>query len=180
MGKYRLGAPETLALRFRDEYHIEVFIETGTYKGGTTAWAAQHFKRVVSIEAYRPYYEAALRKFAAAPNVEIVFGNSGDLLGDVLRRTPEPALLWLDAHWCGNYELSVGTSGECPLMRELAHVRSGDVIMIDDARLFNDPPPRPHDPAQWPDTDEIIAALPGRDWFEFEDVFVFLPKGESK
>jgi hypothetical protein len=177
MGKYRLGIPEDLALSLCQRYGIRTFVETGTYKGGTTAWAAQCFEHVVSIEVHLPYYEAACTKFSDVGNVELVFGDSGDVLGDVLMRIPESVILWLDAHWCGSYELSVGRPLECPLMRELRFVRNGDLVMIDDARLFHSPPPRPHDPAQWPTMAEIVAALQDRVWFEHEDVLIFLPCG---
>lgn len=173
MGSVRLGVPENQALRIRDAMGLNWFVETGTYKGATARWAAAHFGNVITIEWYEPRYLATLPSLSPFSNLRAVCGDSRI---ELARNLPEePALLWLDAHWCGDYELSVNTLGECPLMEELAAVRPYDALLIDDARLFVGRPKRPHDPAQWPSYDQIRSALPGRLFRVFEDVIYSLP-----
>lgn len=150
-----------LGLVLRDTFGLNTFVETGTYKCKTTLWAADHFKQVITVEAYEPYYKNA--RTNERPSITYLFGDSRDKLAGVLEKIEQPALLWLDAHWCGSYEKSAGTPGECPIREELEAVRITGVrhfILIDDARLFVQPPPHPHDPAQWPSLAEIKSLLP--------------------
>ena len=171
------GVPKELALALRDAAGVKTFIETGTYKGATAKWAAGEFDKVVTIEWYRPRF----RKTKAAlsgeyKNVKFCNGDSRTRFQKERKLVKEDAvMLWLDAHWSGNYEQSVGTPGECPLIQELAAVKSNDIVLIDDARLFRNPPPRPHDPEQWPNMRQIRAALPGRYTVIWNDVIISVP-----
>ena len=45
MGKHQMGPPAVLTLALQKRLGIEDFIETGTFHGNTTAWAAGHFAR---------------------------------------------------------------------------------------------------------------------------------------
>ncbi len=173
MGNVRLGVPENIAIALRDAMGLKWFVETGTYKGGTAIWAAGHFENVITIEMHRPRYDETLPCLIKYPNIRAVYGDSRVELENNL--PDEPALLWLDAHWSGNYELSVGGPGECPLAEELMVVRPYDAILIDDARLFTGRPPRPHDPEQWPTYDQIRAVLPGRYMTIIDDVIIAIP-----
>jgi len=70
-------------------------------------------------------------------------------------------LFWLDAHWSGGD--TYGENDECPLMDELKIIfqyRKNYVILIDDARLFMAPPPKPHKIENWPSIKEIVNILP--------------------
>ncbi|MBU1173634.1 MAG: class I SAM-dependent methyltransferase [Proteobacteria bacterium] len=167
MGKYTLSIPHDLALEMRDKYGLQWLIETGTYKGGTAFWAAQNFEQVISIEAFSRYYARckARQTTEAHPNLELWFGDSRVMLADALAFAGGPALLWLDAHWCGDSVMAHAVGDECPLLQELAQVNAdgrGHVLMIDDARLFIDGPDRPHDPAQWPDWETVQRLLEPR------------------
>ena len=93
-------------------------------------------------------------------------------------------MFWLDAHWCGEGQHDAALLGdECPLREELDainnHPFAGQhLILIDDARLFIDGPPPPHDPKQWPGITEVTRALarfPREIWME-QDVIVARPK----
>lgn len=172
------GVPKKLALKLANEANIDTFIETGTYKGNTARWAAGNFDYVTTIEAYKPRYQktkAGLKD--RYPSIKFCLGDSRTrLLSERQRAKRESVMLWLDAHWCGNYEKSQGTDGECPLIDELKHVGINDIVMIDDARLFVNPPPRPHDPGQWPTYQEIKNMLPGRYIRIVGDVIVAVPR----
>jgi hypothetical protein len=167
-----------LGCALRDEFNIATFVETGTYKANTTRWASERFKRVITIEAHRPYFDKAAHKLSGR-NIEFRFGDSRQVLPRAIKGLPDPALVWLDAHWCGDHEQALGTLGECPLKEELAALRAGKVrhfILIDDARLFVSPPPKPHDPEQWPTFEEVKALLP-EDYFItiWNDVIIAVP-----
>ena len=185
MGNVRLGVPEKLALALRDAGGLRVFIETGTYKGGTTTWAAQHFPKVVTIEAHQPYHEKAKAANWNFKNISWVLGNSRTELRVQLGKAHQPCLLWLDAHWCGNASYGHKIGEECPLMEELAAVTKDNyadehAILIDDARLFEAPPPYPHDPKQWPTMVEIKRVLDGRVIVVHDDVIVAVPRRHGR
>lgn len=164
MGNVRLGCPQKLVMALKYRHGVRIFVETGTYKGQTATWAAEHFSRVISIEGYEPRF----RKTAAAlagkhPHLRLVFGDSRKELKRVIAPWGEPLLFWLDAHWCGEGAHDSG-GNECPLREELAAINAHPVaaehiILIDDARLFQSPPPYPHDPTQWPSEREVYAIL---------------------
>jgi len=163
MGNIGFVALRDLGLIFRDELNITTFIETGTYKGQTSLWAADNFECVVTIEGDGNRYGKTKPVFKDKPNVEPIYGDSRTALQPIVSKLRKPALIWLDAHWCGNYDKSVGTMGECPIedeLKTLAKYKTRHIILIDDARLFVNPPPMPHDPDQWPTLDKIKGLLP--------------------
>lgn len=116
-----------------------VLVETGTYEGEMVEAMRTQFDRVFSIELSPAHYKRAAERFAAAGNVEIVFGDSALMLADVLMEIEEPALFWLDGHY------SAGSTArgdkETPILSELdaicRHPVQGHVILVDDARCFD-------------------------------------------
>lgn len=182
MGNVRLGIDLQRVLELRDKYHLKGFIETGTWKGGTCTLAAQHFERVITIEAYRPRFEKTAAQFAGQyPNLAFWYGDSRAVLARALAELDTPCLLWLDGHWCGGGAIEAHELGdECPLNEELKAVLASKyaaqhMIMIDDARLFTSPPPYPHDPAQWPSDAEIERLLAPRVPYIEDDVIYAEP-----
>jgi hypothetical protein len=83
-------------------------------------------------------------------------------------------VFWLDGHWSAGD--TAGEGDECPLLEELATIGPQHAILIDDARLFIEPPPPPHDPSQWPTLEQVMAALAQREVTIREDVVVALPR----
>ena len=53
MGALRMGPPFDIVLALKDAMGLRCFFETGTYVGDTTARAARHFARVVTVELGR-------------------------------------------------------------------------------------------------------------------------------
>ncbi len=179
MGNVYFGLPEPLVLFMRERFELTSFVETGTFHGGTVAWAAQQFRDVYSIELSEPLWRAARERHRALPNVTLLLGNSPAHLRTLMPKLERP-LFWLDAHWCGPG--SGRTQTECPVLEELAAIadgRRGDPsILIDDARLFLAPPQHPHDWRNWPDLATIVAALRacGDLWVAVrDDVIVAVP-----
>src|ERR1700740_1590264 len=101
MGVVHPGVPRMLTLWLRDKAATQDFIETGTYLADTTLWAAQHFDRVISIEADRELCDAARKRLVSYANVNVLLGRSQDILAALVPKLSRPALIWLDAHWCG-------------------------------------------------------------------------------
>jgi hypothetical protein len=171
---------EGTALMLRDGFKLKTFVETGTFRADTTLWAAGEFKQVFTIEADPGYYEYALEKLAGHDNVVAVFGDSAVQLREVLKQVDEPALLWLDAHWCSRRKFKAHhAKRQCSLLEEIAAVQACGVehyIMIDDARLFHNPPPPPCDPTAWPTFVQVVQALGSYAITEHMDVIIAVPE----
>lgn len=176
MGNVGFENLKELALALRDTYNLTTFIETGTYKAVTTQWAAKNFERVVSIELDENYHLRAKKIFAKQKGVKLIQGDSATELAKVLKRIKTPALIWLDAHWC---KASKATRSECPLREELQAIRDSGVehfILIDDARLFENPPNE-----DWPGVQELIKLLPPVCYLRFwNDAIIAVPIGAKE
>src|SRR5437870_4828171 len=107
MGLIYPGVPKKLALILAKEIGADVFIETGTLSGETAAWAAGHFKRVISIEIDEALHQQARALVRDRANVELLLGPSEHWLPQIVHTVSGPALFWLDAHYSGP-----GTGGE--------------------------------------------------------------------
>jgi hypothetical protein len=154
------GLPKSLVLDLRKSFEMSAFVETGTYMGGTTLWAAREFPRVITIEFSQHYYDKLKPIHSTYPNVEFVFGHSGAELERLVPSLIGPAVFWLDGHW--SCEETYGEGDECPLFAELAAISRSPhehFVFIDDARLFMAPPPEPHRPEQWPTIGQVLDAL---------------------
>jgi len=141
---------------------LSVFIETKTFRGNTIALIKPYFSQIFSIESSEKYYQAAVSRFKNDHSVTILKGDSSIVLTDLVKQMNHtPTLFWLDVYWSED-EQTVGKSFQCLLLDELgalAHLHEKSVILIDDARFLLCPPGQPHDYAQWPDFNAILAAL---------------------
>lgn len=171
---------EEMATFLQENFNLNTFVETGTYRGGTTIWAAEHFDEVFTIETYPPFYEKVLGELGHLNNVQFILGDSRIEIIKILQKIDGPALLWLDAHLTANSkDLAKKTGDECPLREELiAIVNSGQkhFIMIDDAKFFTGKPPVSPESGQWPTFDEIATILGGWDIRVYYDVIVAIPQ----
>lgn len=172
MGKVHPGLPPELARTARRAVGARTLVETGTFLGASTALAAEMFERVITIEKDPALHAAAREGNRDLRNVEWVLGDSRDVLPRLDLSTP--TVFWLDGHWSGGD--TAGEDDECPLLDELAVIGPSHAILIDDACLFVEPPPPPHDPGAWPTLDQVIAALGERDVAIRDDVVVALPR----
>lgn len=162
MGIVTAGIPGGIVTALAKAAGATVFVETGTFRGATTRWAASRFAEVHTIEREPSLHAANQAALSALPGVHAHLGDSRAVLpGIVASLGARRAVYWLDGHWSG-----AGTAGEddpCPLLDELACLaaRPQDIVLVDDARLFLGAPPLPHDPARWPGIAQVLAALPG-------------------
>jgi len=108
-------------------FHLRTLIETGTHVGEMIYATRASFDRVISIEIDADFYEQARKRFRYKSRVQLIFGDSGEILGPLVARLEEPCLFWLDAHH---------DEDDTPIDRELSAVveharRYQDVIVID-------------------------------------------------
>lgn len=181
MGLVRMGPPEDLIVRLAGANAIRHFVETGTYRGRTAAWAAEHFPSVMTIEFSRELYEAARARYRDVKQIDFRFGDSRRELERIVDELDAPALFWLDAHWSGG--ATYGAEDQCPLLEEIGIINRSNhesYILIDDARLFLSPPQPPHRIEQWPDIAAVIDGLRanGRSMYivVIDDVIVAVPE----
>jgi hypothetical protein len=157
--RWRLrGRQGTLPARFKHEvlrqyardFGISRFVESGTYRGETVAALQDDFGGLISVELDDTLYEAARRRFDGVDHVEILQGDSGQLMPRIVERIDAPTLFWLDGH----YSAGVTARGveETPVLRELDAVlgpgQRGHVALVDDARCFTGD-------GGWPSIDEL-------------------------
>lgn len=176
MGAETFGVPRDLVLSLKSMFNITSFVETGTNEGGTTEWAADHFDIVHTAEASEPIFARSSARLSARKNVTCHFGQSPAVLAKLIHELP-PSIFWLDAHWCGHE--TAGLSAECPLIAEMSVIMpyfSKHLILVDDARLFLQPPPYGHETTHWPSLDDIFRAVPAQSYTVlWADTFLIAP-----
>ena len=178
MGVINFSIPESLVLNLVKNNNVKNFVETGTYKGNSSFWAAKHFDNVFTIELNKELYEETSSRKDAPKNITFLQGNSKDVLPELVNTLDGQSIFWLDGHWCMG---AGGKEDECPLMNELMAISKtkDSIILIDDARCFLGPLPPPHNANDWPRIDEIFSLI--RNYFPdytstiVEDVIVAVP-----
>jgi hypothetical protein len=158
MARINHGVPAEITLKLSQVSGARTFVETGTFMGRSARWAAQHFEKVITIEGSETLFNQHSTALKAIKNVEPLFGDSRAILPTVVKQIGT-AVFWLDAHWSTGK--TFGQGDECPLLEELSvlSTRKGDVVLIDDARLFLHAPPEPHNPEEWPTVTELVHAF---------------------
>lgn len=125
---------------YRKKYAPQIFIETGTFWGNMVWHMKNKFKQIYSIELSEKLYQYNKKFFSKYKNIDILHGDSGKILPDLLANINEPCLFWLDAHYSGEGNSSVKGDLETPIIKELEailnHNIKNHIILIDDAREF--------------------------------------------
>jgi len=163
---------------------LHTFVETGTYEGESVQRALSFFQQIYTVELSQEYYERAVQRFKGQEKVHVYHDDSAHFLEELrplLEKTQ--VLFWLDAHWCAADE-SAGDNSQCPVLEELgaiARLGPQSAILIDDARLFLCPPPRPHEVCHWPSFDALVRKLFSlsrlHELMILNDVVMFFPSG---
>src|SRR5262249_49737440 len=117
-------------------YRPHRIVETGTFRGSTTAYFARHFKGPIdSVEVNPHFYYFARRRLKRMKTVTIVLADSPAFLKQSALRAEsaeERTLFYLDAHWLKHL----------PVVEELklifGHWRSA-IVIIDDFEVPGDP-----------------------------------------
>ena len=120
--------------RILAELRVGQIVETGTFRGTTTAFFAQTGLPVHSIEASKRYYQYSKIRFRSSNNVHLYQGSSVDRLPEIcvrLQGAKFPTFVYLDAHW----------SDFLPLRKEielLSQLLPKSIVMIDDFEVPGD------------------------------------------
>lgn len=130
---------------FAEKFGLNVLVETGTCHGKMVAAMKQDFEQIYSIELSKELHEKAKKRFAGEENIELIQGDSGIELGNLMNIIDQPALFWLDGHYSAG--VTAKGSKDTPIYEELTHIFNardrGHVIIIDDARCFGADPAYP-------------------------------------
>jgi hypothetical protein len=107
--------------------HIDTVFETGTLVGHTSRYFGSLFKTVHTVEISKEYYLKAKDFLSSFSNVNVHFGNSPDVLRQILPSLKDRSIVfYLDAHWEDYW----------PLLDELDEIskthRDNCIIVIDD------------------------------------------------
>jgi hypothetical protein len=132
-----------LALDLQARFGIDTLVETGTFQGVSTLWAAQRFRLVFSIDNSDAFRRVAAERCAEHRNVAFLAGDTRFCLPFVLSVTVGPVMLWLDAHAAPGL---FGEADDWPILDELAIIERSPhhhVILIDDAHCFMEGTPHP-------------------------------------
>ena len=153
---------------------LRILVETGTYRGDTLQALRQEFDRLYSIELSPALFAEAQNRFRSARNIELIQGDSGSRLAQLVPRIEQPALFWLDGH----YSAGITARGDkvTPVFDELEAILAAPlrhVVVIDDARLFG------MDPG-YPSLDElrvfVLARNPDLDITVQDDSIRIIPR----
>ena len=130
---------QQVVLEYIKKFSPDVFIETGTYKGKMVYAVMPHIRPIYSIELDPKHFENAYQRFSRYSDIQIIHGQSGDILPELLKDINNPCLFWLDAHYSGGSTAKGDL--ETPIMQEIEtilHHPSAEkhILLIDDARCF--------------------------------------------
>lgn len=122
-------------------YISNYFIETGCYVGDGIQLALEAgFKNIISIEIDNYYYNISNLRFSKNKNINIIKGDSEEILFDVIKEIKEPITFWLDGHWFGEGTSYSNSGKTSPLLEELDQIKKHEIknhiILIDDMRCW--------------------------------------------
>lgn len=151
-----------------------VWVETGTYRGDTTAMLAQLAARVISLEPEPVLFARAQQRFRHTANVEILNATSEAALPAVLAGLAGSVCFWLDGHFSGG--VTHRGPNDTPVLHELAAIEANlprwprALILVDDVRLFTG---RVHAYGPYPPLRELVdwAERLGLRWHVEHDIF---------
>lgn len=161
----------------KEMFELDIFVETGTFMGDTSAAAAQIFREVHTIELSEELFKRAEKRFAQQQNIHLYKGDSPDILPAILPRLTGKVLFWLDGHYseCNTAKGEKNT----PILEELKSIsKSGKtdiIVLIDDLRCFQQESAKtPHSLSGYPTVSQLLHFIqdlfPGSDFLVFGDV----------
>jgi hypothetical protein len=131
--------------RYALDYNLELLVETGTHYGDMIEALKNNFEFIYSIELSKELYLKARRRFLRKKHIKITQGNSAIVLEELVKNIKKPTLFWLDGHYSGGKTAKGDLN--TPVLKELTHIftieRNDYVILIDDARCFDNDPSYP-------------------------------------
>ena len=168
-----------LIRQYARDYNLDVFVETGTYRGHMIERLKYHFRKVFSIELGAEHADHARERFRALGHIHIIQGDSGKWLGPLSSLIKEPALYFLDAHCSGGDTYKATEDMSSPVLEEVRWAKlfaPGSVILIDDIRNFTED--RGHPPIK-EFTKFLVETLPGYHFRVKNDIMRITPDREK-
>jgi len=174
---YAAPSPNTIKRSVLERNGIPgaTWVETGTFKGNTTAFLAGIGGAVYSIEPEPTLFANAERRFAGDDRITILNGPSEKIFPDLLPTLSGDINFWLDGH----YSAGVTFKGDIdtPIIAELDEIsrnldRFGRMtVLIDDLRCFDPDIP---EYAEYPSLDYLVdwARENGFKWSIEHDIFI--------
>src|SRR3981081_198889 len=98
MGYVNFSMPREIVLKFKEKAAIKNFVETGTFKGNTSFWAAVHFEKVYTIEIDPAISKSTASRPDCPKNIDFKIGNSKDVLPKLIDQLKGRSIFWLDGH----------------------------------------------------------------------------------
>lgn len=126
-------------LRFLMEaYGLKNLVETGTFLGDMVHAMKELFHEIYTIEINPTLAENAKKRFRKYPHIQVINGDSGAILDQIMPKISAPTLFWLDGHYSGG--ITGKGKKETPIIEEISHIVKGPelshVLVVDDARCF--------------------------------------------
>lgn len=124
--------------KYRDLTGYSVFVESGTFMGDMIKSQLDNFDKIYSIELSETYWKRAKKTFEKNKHVNLLQGDSGEVMNLLIKDINSSAIFWLDGHYSGG-DTAKG-SKFCPIYEELNAIFTSidkHCLLIDDARLFN-------------------------------------------
>lgn len=122
---------------FGKKYDCKILVETGTFRGDMIEAQKNNFDKLYSVELSVDFWEKAKQRFKNDTHINLIQGDSAEVLPKLVPTLNQPTLFWLDGHYCGG--TTALSAVECPIYAEIDAVfksNKGHVMLIDDARLF--------------------------------------------
>jgi len=95
------GIKQGVVKEYAKTYNCRLFFETGTYLGDMIQAVKDEFKYIYSVELSEQLYRQAQLRFKNNNNITLLQGDSGKVIGEILKQIRESCLFWLDAHYSG-------------------------------------------------------------------------------
>lgn len=125
-------------LKLKDQYKIDVAIETGSCIYTTTKWLCENFTEVLTVEINQSYANFGKHKIEPFENCKAIVGIDSvgfiaTIVKNHLEQDPRNCIFFLDAHWGEN----------CPLKDELRAIsglglKEPPVIAIHDFKTHHE------------------------------------------
>jgi hypothetical protein len=175
--RFSMPAPQEVKWSVLERYggHAATWVETGTFRGDTTAFLARTAQLVITIEPDPMLAETARQRFAYSSNVRVVEGLSEDVLCAVIGPLSGSISFWLDGH----YSEGVTHKGprDTPIREELRCVQStlsqfdSVTVLVDDFRGFG---PSATVKSDYPDKSWLVSWADGvgMKWTVEHDIFI--------
>lgn len=126
-----------------DNFTSNLFVETGTYEGGTVFNIYEYFQKIHTIELNKKVLDITINKSKEQGIENIIFhnGQSQDILPDLITKelnNYNQCIFFLDAHYTYNpYGLTSKGDIDVPVLKEIEIIcklfKNRCIIIVDDA-----------------------------------------------